>query len=115
MATTWAIKHFNDLSTTLGQAPHSLELAEYFDKEDSLAKYRNEFSIPIRRNVSGDAPHNGRIFKKKKGNEKKKRELSGTLVRGETILIIIILTSPFFFIYLSTMTIKHNKQIFLSF
>ncbi|KAG2223271.1 hypothetical protein INT45_006997 [Circinella minor] len=58
MSSSWVIEHFNDLSTTVGKAPHSLELAEHFDKEDSLAKYRNEFAIPIRRNVSGDSPHN---------------------------------------------------------
>ena len=58
---SWAIDHFNNLSSTLGLEPNTLKFAERLDNEDVLAKYRNEFAIPIKRNVSGNHPHNGKL------------------------------------------------------
>ncbi|KAI8147409.1 hypothetical protein BJV82DRAFT_595375 [Fennellomyces sp. T-0311] len=55
---SWVIDHFRNLSSTVGHEPNTLKFAEHFDNEDTLAKYRNEFAIPIKRNVSGDHPHN---------------------------------------------------------
>lgn len=40
----------------------SKQFADYMDANDELSKYKAEFAIPLRRNVSGENPIAGKLF-----------------------------------------------------
>lgn len=44
------------LATEKGHPLDSIEFAKAMDKDDELAKYKEEFAFPARRDVSGENP-----------------------------------------------------------